>query len=310
MQNAMQSFWHSSKAATKHEGHVNSLPVEMRPLVALSGLRPCRSEHCRLSRASPRNSIVLNRPNYYLGTHFAAEQAKALGIRRISCVEFGVAGGNGLLALERVAALVQNRTGVRIDVYGFDTGVGLPQAQGWRDAPYAFGAGQFHMDETRLRAQLTTARLTLGPVNETIPRVAPRFAHAPLGFVSVDVDYYSSTMDIMRTAFSLPFESMLPRLMIYFDDVDGNGQELYTEHLGERLAIADFNRARNDRKIGYLHNGYMFYACKDLLRGFGSSDELAERSCRTCQNIFVMHGFEHPLYSRPVRANAQLPLKF
>ena len=36
--------------------------------------------------------------------------------------EFGVAGGAGLVNLERIAELVEQKTGVGIDIYGFDTG--------------------------------------------------------------------------------------------------------------------------------------------------------------------------------------------
>ncbi|MHC4129678.1 MAG: hypothetical protein ACYSUA_16250, partial [Planctomycetota bacterium] len=41
---------------------------------------------------------------------------------RISALEFGVAGGNGLLALERAAMRLAEIFGVEIDVYGFDSG--------------------------------------------------------------------------------------------------------------------------------------------------------------------------------------------
>ena len=47
----------------------------------------------------------------------------------ISVIEFGVAGGAGLLSLERTAELVEARTKVQRGVHGFDTGVGLPNPQ-------------------------------------------------------------------------------------------------------------------------------------------------------------------------------------
>ena len=43
------------------------------------------------------------RPNYTWALLHAGHLAKTLGIRRISAIEFGVAGGNGLLALENAA---------------------------------------------------------------------------------------------------------------------------------------------------------------------------------------------------------------
>ena len=47
-------------------------------------------------------------------------------------LEFGVAGGAGLLSLERIAELVEGLTGVEIEVHGFDTGTGLPAPKDYR----------------------------------------------------------------------------------------------------------------------------------------------------------------------------------
>ena len=66
------------------------------------------------------------RPNYTWAMLHAAYLAKTLGMPRISAIEFGVAGGNGLLALENAAELVEQEMGIEVDVYGFDTGAGLP----------------------------------------------------------------------------------------------------------------------------------------------------------------------------------------
>src|SRR5207302_5634742 len=44
------------------------------------------------------------RPQYLWGTLVAARTARGLGIPAFTAIEFGVAGGNGLLALERAAA--------------------------------------------------------------------------------------------------------------------------------------------------------------------------------------------------------------
>ena len=38
-------------------------------------------------------------------------------------LEFGVAGGAGLVAMERVAEGTESLIGIRIEVHGFDTGV-------------------------------------------------------------------------------------------------------------------------------------------------------------------------------------------
>src|SRR5689334_10476940 len=70
---------------------------------------------------------VASRPEYLAGVLAAADQAIQEGVEEISAFEFGVASGNGLLALGNIAAEVEKETGVRISVYGFDTGAGLPE---------------------------------------------------------------------------------------------------------------------------------------------------------------------------------------
>ena len=59
------------------------------------------------------------RPQYLLGVLSGADQARREGVDHISVIEFGVAGGNGLIALQRWARAVEEETGVRVDVYGF-----------------------------------------------------------------------------------------------------------------------------------------------------------------------------------------------
>ena len=47
------------------------------------------------------------RRSYAWGVLQGANLGKALGLKRVSVLEFGVAGGNGLVALERIAACVE-----------------------------------------------------------------------------------------------------------------------------------------------------------------------------------------------------------
>lgn len=68
---------------------------------------------------------ALPRAHYGYGTYQAALQAKALKMTRMSVIEFGVAGGNGLVELENVARAISQEVGIQIDVYGFDAGGGL-----------------------------------------------------------------------------------------------------------------------------------------------------------------------------------------
>ena len=54
------------------------------------------------------------RPSYSWGVLCGAYLAKALKIDRVSVVEFGVAGGNGLIALEKAAEQIEPILGLAL----------------------------------------------------------------------------------------------------------------------------------------------------------------------------------------------------
>jgi hypothetical protein len=86
------------------------------------------------------------RPHFTWGVLHAAHLARAIGAKRISVIEFGVAGGNGLVSLERVAEHVESVLQVGIDVYGFDPGAGLPKPLDYSDSPNLWTEFAFPMD--------------------------------------------------------------------------------------------------------------------------------------------------------------------
>jgi hypothetical protein len=81
-------------------------------------------------------------------------------------------------------------------------------------------------------------------VEDTVDKVL-QTGLAPVAFVSFDLDYYSSTCAALRLL-EASEAMLLPRVVCYFDDVMGF---TYGEFNGERLAIADFNRMHETRKI-------------------------------------------------------------
>ena len=91
------------------------------------------------------------RSAYGWGVLQGAGLAHTLGVPRVSVCEFGVAGGRGLLALERIAARVSALSGVQVEVFGFDTGTGLTTAIDHRDVPNMLWEGRFPMDHEALR---------------------------------------------------------------------------------------------------------------------------------------------------------------
>lgn len=223
------------------------------------------------------------RPNYLSGVLLAAQQARDEGIPAISVIEFGVAGGNGLVAMQNEAEAVERETGVQIKVFGFDNGPGgLPEFIGdHRDHPDAWHPGDYPMDEAKLRARLAPrTTLILGNVRDTVPAFVREANAPPVGFISVDVDLYSSTMQALQI-FTLPGRKLLMRTFIYFDDV-----ELPISHrfAGELLAIDEFNAANSTIKI-------------DQLRGFNINRPFPEKSY--LRMMYVAHDLEAIASRRP-----------
>jgi hypothetical protein len=247
------------------DGHAMALP----PNTAYESLNPLFFE----LTAMPRS-----RPHFAWGMLFAANMAKALKIDRISAIEFGVAGGNGLVSLEDVAGAIGKRLNIQIDVFGFDTGKGLPRPMDYRDLPNIFREGSLAMDQERLRRRLKTARLVLGPVEETIGTFIDS-RPAPVGFVSFDLDYYSSTMHAFKLL-DANDSILLPRIHCYFDDVLGF---TYSEFTGERLAISEFNECHAMRKISPI---------------FGLNHFLPSPHHRAAwaDQMFLAHIFDHRQY--------------
>lgn len=102
-----------------------------------------------------RIAMDLIRPRAYaFGILAAADSAKAMGLQRIAVLEFGVASGRGLRAMAHIAVRVAALTGVRIEVFGFDTGQGMPAPVDFRDHPEYYARGDFPMNEKDLRATL------------------------------------------------------------------------------------------------------------------------------------------------------------
>jgi hypothetical protein len=221
------------------------------------------------------------RPYYVWGVLQGAHLGKALEIARVSVIEFGVAGGNGLVSLERIAEKVESILEIGIDVYGFDTAGGLPEPLDYRDCPNLWSAGYFPMDKKQLQRRLRRAQLILGLIDDT----APKFIESnpsPVAFVSFDMDYYSSTMQAFKLL-EAQQSLLLPRIYCYFDDILGF---TYSEFNGERLAISEFNAAHSMRKISPIY-GLRHFLPKPHADSWWP------------EVFYMAHAFDHELYNRP-----------
>lgn len=198
-------------------------------------------------------AILPSYPPYAYGVYCAAQLATRLEIKRISVLECGVAGGNGLLALEKIAAEAGAHFGIEIDVVGFDTGDGMPDPVDYRDLPHVWNSGFYRMDVDKLRQRLSRAQLMLGDIEQTAATWLNGADIAPIGFVAFDLDYYSSTVKAMQL-FEGAASTHLPRVHCYFDDIAGPEFACMNEHVGELLAIDEFNARHPSRKICQIRN--------------------------------------------------------
>ena len=222
----------------------------------------------------------VDRPYYAYGLYQAALEAKGLGLKRISAYEFGVAGGHGLIQLERLSEQITRLTGVSIDIYGFDLAIGLPTPSDYKDAPYIWKKGFYRMNVEALRNKLKTdTTLVLGDVRQTVAKFA-KGKFSPVGFIAFDLDYYTSTNAAFKL-FETKIDNLLPRIYCYFDDIVGTDEEIMCEYVGELLSIKKFNSDHKDKKIAKINGMYHKRVIKSIWSDM----------------IYVMHSFKHPLYN-------------
>ena len=230
---------------------------------------------------------AVDRPHYGYCVYNAATLAKRLGHNRMSVLEFGVAGGNGLVNLEYHAQEVSRLLSIDIDIYGFDTGEGLPEPLDYRDLPYHWKPGFFKMDIPKLKARLKKATLVLGDIRDTSRDFFERYSPAPIGAIAHDFDFYSSTATALRML-EASEEYYLPRVFCYFDDTVGSEVELYSDFAGERLAINEFNKTHDAIKLGLPYH------------------LLGKRMVEPWYHqIWICHFFEHSRYNQFVSTESQ-----
>ncbi len=226
-------------------------------------------------------SKIMDQPgcehDYTWGVIQGLNLAKVLGLTRASVIEFGVAGGNGLLALERISETAGSIFGVDVDVFGFDTGTGLPRPEDYRDMPNLWSEGFFPMDVEKLKPRLKRAQLVLGPVGETVRKFGS-LTSSPVAFIGFDLDLYSSTKDALAI-FEADQRLLLPRVYCYFDDIMGY---TFGDHVGERLAISEFTASHDRRKLSPIY-GLRYY----LPRRFAN---------RWWEKYYMAHIFDHVSY--------------
>lgn len=229
------------------------------------------------------------RPHYAYCMLSAADLARRLGHKRISVLEFGVAGGNGVAFIRDFAPKAEQATGVGFDIYGFDTGEGMPPPEGDKDLPHWFQESQYRMNQEALRAYVPEAKLVLGDIKDTAPSFIEKHKPAPIGALFNDVDYYSSTLNsfsIFDAVDRFP-DCFLPRVFMYMDDILGTELEMYGPYNGQLAAIRDYNESRPQSKIHLNQN------------------LISQSHLRYRNQIYYVHLFSHPRYQTYIGGGQQ-----
>ncbi|HUD64480.1 MAG TPA: hypothetical protein VMQ17_07875 [Candidatus Sulfotelmatobacter sp.] len=218
--------------------------------------------------------------SYAVGLQIAARYAEMFGVEEFSAIECGVAGGTGLMTLATHAKHIPQCT----QIVGFDSGTGLPPPHDWRDMPWMCQSGDFPCDVDALRHRLNgSAELVLGDISDTFPAWI-RGQHLPVGFISIDTDYYSSAVSILKVLATCDVSQMLPIVSMYCDDVC-----IFSTPrcVGELAAIADFNSSNLPRRF--------IDRCEWL------PPDRAFKDAYWLRRMFDLYSFEHPAMRHPAK---------
>jgi hypothetical protein len=119
----------------------------------------------------------------------------------------------------------------------------------------------------------------LGDIAETIPQFLQTGAESPIGYVSLDVDYYWSSVEALAILTGPP-EHYLPIVNLYLDDSQG---DYHNPSCGEMLACAEFNEQQALRAI------HPYTALREK-RLFKNANWISK--------IYSVHIFDHALRTR------------
>jgi len=217
------------------------------------------------------------KPHYETILLESCKEAKKLGINNVSVLELGVAGGNGIIALEKYKKSIESYLKIKIDIYGFDTGEGMPRSNLKEDLIFVWKQGQYKIDKD-LIGKKTNSKIFYGDVKNTINDFI-KLNPNKICSIFFDLDYYSSTKAFLDQINNLK-KYLLPRVLCYFDDL--HVPEKYISDVnGELLAINEFNSSNTNCKLG---------ASIDHVMDF--KFPLAKNS------IYMLHVFDNPDYNK------------
>ena len=186
-----------------------------------------------------------------------------------------------MLNMCHIAEELGKHYGIDARVVGFDTGIGMPPALDYRDHPEKYMEGDYvPVDPDQLNKVLPpNCALFIGDIAETLPQFLESLdGDEQIGFISIDVDYYSSAKKSLAIA-NASTKHCLPRIPVYLDDVS------YLDHnvfCGELLAVKEFNEENEITKISKMNRIRQWRIFKHAI---------------WLDSMYWIFKFDHPYYS-------------
>ena len=227
------------------------------------------------------------KPHYESILYEGCLEAKKLGINQVSAIELGVAGGAGIIALEKYKKKIEKVLDINIDIYGFDTGSGLPKIETDEDLPFFWKGGLYKIDKVALEKKINS-KIFYGDVKNTVDEFIKINKHN-ICCIFFDLDLYTSTINFLNQIPKIK-NHLLPRVLCYFDDVY-NCENYINQFNGVFKAIDEFNKNFSEFKLG---------CSVDHFKGF--KFPLAKTS------IYTLHCFKNHLYKKFIGTNAESDL--
>ena len=227
------------------------------------------------------------KPHYESILYEGCLEAKKLGINQVSAIELGVAGGAGIISLEKYKKKIEKVLDINIDIYGFDMGSGLPKIEADEDLPYLWRAGLYKLDKVALEKKINS-KIFYGDVKNTLDDFI-KINKNNICCIFFDLDLYTSTINFLNQIPKIK-DHLLPRVLCYFDDVYVF-ENYINQFNGVFKAIDEFNKNFSDFKLGHSVDHF-----KDF------KFPLAKTS------IYTLHCFKNHLYKKYIGTNIESDL--
>jgi hypothetical protein len=116
-----------------------------------------------------------------------------LDYKKVSIIELGCGGAMASSIRKNTSSKTERIYEVRIELYGFDTGSGLPKPREYRDIPHHFKDSLYKVDIDAVQRKLKLAKFVIGDVKDA-QRFLNNIIQRRLDRLQ-GLDYYSSTFD-------------------------------------------------------------------------------------------------------------------